>query len=488
MSDSTTTQPRPFRRFADGGAVGDVIPFYDAGAYHLFCLATPPDVVEPAARMRTSWRHLRSTDLVSWQELPTALSPGGPDEPDRDGVWTGSVVNADGRYHVFYTGHAAGATVPQTICHATSDDLVTFEKDRRNPILRPDSAIFGQTDWRDPFVFWNDEEHCYWMLISARTAAGAEPAKGCLAVSRSGTLVGWTAPEPLYSTLFTHCPECPEMFGLGNRVWLAYSRYSDRRQTVVRVADNPRGPWRRPSREALDGEQWYAAKSLHDEQGRRVAFGWVPDRPVPPATDWQWGGDLALPRELYVGTDGEIGGRIPEPVVAALGTPANWKLASRSRSWTRDGFDLIVDAQTGPARLIVALDGPREDFAVSCTLDGDFDTAGVVVGDTDELSTGLAVVVCRPEQVARIVDLSAPAAGQVAYSPVAEQRLSADATGTIDLTVSVRGDIVEAFLDDGTCLTRRLGEHDRERGRGAFAMLADAARMRFRDVTVRVPG
>ncbi len=487
MSDSTATRPRPFRRFADGGAVGDVIPFYSGGSYHLFCLVTPPDAVEMPDRLRTSWRHLQSTDMVSWQELPTALSPGGPGEPDRDGVWTGSVVNADGRYHVFYTGHAADAAVPQTICHATSDDLVTFQKDPRNPILRPDSAIFAPTDWRDPFVFWNDDEHCYWMLISTRTAGSAEPAKGCLALSRSGTLAGWTAPEPLYSTLFTHCPECPEMFGLGSRVWLAYSRYSDRRQTVVRVADNPRGPWRRPSREALDGEQWYAAKSLHDDQGRRIAFGWVPDRPVPPSTEWLWGGDLALPRELYVGADGELAGRLPEPVAAALGAPANWKLASRSRSWFRDGTDLVVDTRTGPARLVVALDGVPESFVVSCTLDGDFDTAGIVVGDTDGLSCGLAVVVCRPEQVARIVDLSAPAAGRVAYSPVAEQRLSAAATGSIDMTVSVRGDIVEAFLGDGTCLTRRLGEHDRERGRGAFALLADAARMTFRGLTVRSP-
>src|SRR4051794_40974038 len=99
MSDGRATRPRPFRRFADGGAVGDVIPFYSDGSYHLFCLVTPPDAAGLPDRLRTSWRHLQSTDLVGWQEMPTALSPGGPGEPDRDGVWTGSVVEADGRYH-----------------------------------------------------------------------------------------------------------------------------------------------------------------------------------------------------------------------------------------------------------------------------------------------------------------------------------------------------------------------------------------------------
>ena len=78
---------------------------------------------------------------------------------------------------------------------------------------------------------------------------------------------------------------------------LGYSRFTDRRGTVYRVADSPRGPWHHLATEGPDGANWYAAKSLADAAADRL--GWVPDRnPEPSATTglWLWAGDLAVPR------------------------------------------------------------------------------------------------------------------------------------------------------------------------------------------------
>ena len=110
-----------FRKMSFADSTGDAIPFYHEGKYHIFSLTSPPGTTVYPARLRTTWSHSVSDDLVHWEELPTALYPGEGDEPDASGVWTGSVIYGEGKYHAFYTGYCLTAEYQQTICHATSD-------------------------------------------------------------------------------------------------------------------------------------------------------------------------------------------------------------------------------------------------------------------------------------------------------------------------------------------------------------------------------
>ena len=286
-----------FTRYADRSPLGDVIPFFDEGAYHIFSLTPPPGTLYFPERLRTTWRHLRSTDLINWERLPDALSPGGDGEPDRDGVWTGSVVRVGDVYNIFYTGHSLERAVPQSVCRATSRDGTHWVKDPDNPVSVPDLERFEGKDWRDPFVFWNEVEERYWMLVSSRSLSHPAPARGVVALQTSEDLLCWSPAEVLYETFLTQCPECPEIFQLGGNWVMGFSRFTDRPGTVYRFAEGPRGPWRHFSAEGPDGPNWYAAKSLTDDGGRRIAFGWVPERgPAPPAGSgkWLWGGDLAI--------------------------------------------------------------------------------------------------------------------------------------------------------------------------------------------------
>lgn len=306
-----------FRRPSAAAAAGDAIPFTAPdGVMHLFYLSSPQGPLDYPGRVRTTWQHACSTDLVAWEELPAAVEPGEEGSYDGGGIWTGSVVEHDGAYHLFYTGHHVGADNPQTICLATSDDLVHFTKHAANPLVAP-PAWCEPVDWRDPYVFWNDEEQCWWMLIAARLADGPPWRRGCIVLATSSDLVRWTVEdEPLYAPGTTYCPECPELWPDDAGRWhLVYSRFSEEVGTVTRVADSPRGPFREPERPDLGGRRWYAAKSA-PWRGERAFFGWLHDRVTDGGTRWLWGGDFALPRLATAREDGTLDIRpvLPGPV------------------------------------------------------------------------------------------------------------------------------------------------------------------------------
>ena len=154
---------------------------YYRGKYHMFYQCFPFDT----RWGRMHWGHAVSEDLVHWEELPTALYPGEGDEPDASGVWTGSVIYGEGKYHAFYTGYCLTAEYQQTICHATSDDGITWVKDAANPVITPMIELYEKLDWRDPYVFYNEEDKCYWILISARRLDMPITRRGCIVLYRS---------------------------------------------------------------------------------------------------------------------------------------------------------------------------------------------------------------------------------------------------------------------------------------------------------------
>ena len=47
--------------------------------------------------------HATADDLIGWTEVGTVLEPGLPGEWDDIAPWTGSVLEHDGRWWMFYT-------------------------------------------------------------------------------------------------------------------------------------------------------------------------------------------------------------------------------------------------------------------------------------------------------------------------------------------------------------------------------------------------
>lgn len=203
------------------------------------------------ARLRTTWEHSISRDLVHWEEVGTALSPGEGEEPDACGVWTGAAVYGEKQYHIFYTGYNYNVHFQQTICHAVSDDGIHFEKDPKNPIIIPNEKEYEVVDWRDPYVFYNEDDNCWWLLISGRKKEGPPSRRGCIVLYRSKDLDNWEYYGPIYQPYHTNCPECCEMYKIGKLWYLSYSRFSEFVNTIYRVADSPFGPWRTPKMDGI---------------------------------------------------------------------------------------------------------------------------------------------------------------------------------------------------------------------------------------------
>lgn len=305
-----------YRRNSMGYASGDTIPFYHDGVYHLFYLSNPIGSLRYPERCRNTWQHAMSRNLTDWEECPPVLKPGEGTELDEDGCWTGSVIFADGMYHIFYTAYQINSHNPQKICHATSHDCITWTKDTKNPIV-PDETMYENIDWRDPYIFYNDEDDCYWMLIAARKNSGPNNRRGVVVLYKSKDLVNFEHYGPLYEPWHTNCPECPEMFKLGDYWYLVYSRYSERGQTLYRYSKSPYGPWRTPKMDGIDCRRFYAAKSMEDVNGRRFFFAWIPEREgFSDDNQWQTGGDFGIPHEVKSMPNGDLKVFMPEEVYA----------------------------------------------------------------------------------------------------------------------------------------------------------------------------
>lgn len=282
--------------------IGDMIPFFWRGEYHLFYLPRAPEQRHP-------WGHIVSRNLLEWEELPDALTPSNdPNAPDGVGCWTGSVIEHEGVFHCFYTGFNPKSKFPQTICHAVSDDLIHWRKDPANPILVPEERWYEPHDWRDPFVFFNSETSEFWMLICARDKRVAFERRGCIALATSRDLQNWQVREPLWSGSVCWAAECPDMFRLDNRWYLVFSHGTTRYRWTEKLGD----VWRTSFPDTFDTEFVAAAKTLFDGK-RQILFGWVGT--LEGESDFgarQWGGHMALPRELVPRPDGSLAVKLPE--------------------------------------------------------------------------------------------------------------------------------------------------------------------------------
>jgi beta-fructofuranosidase len=492
---------RIYRRSSDGAAAGDSVPFKHQGAYHLFHLSCPTDSLgrQYPYRCTTQQRHAVSTDLVNWKELPTALKPG-PDDYDLDGAWTGSIIERNGTYYLFYTGHRAGAKNPQTICVSTSTDGIGFAKRPKNPIIKPDPKVFEQIDFRDPYIFWNEEEKKYWMLIAARHAAGPERRRGTIALATSDDLEKWSAPEPIYSPWNTMCPECPEMFKLGDWWYLVYSHFSENMKTTYRISRGSRGPWKVPRVPGLDGRRLYAAKSLPDGD-RRILWGSIYERVgLSNDSDWTYGGDFGAPRELKSMKDGTLAVSLPQEVAASFATKVPFEFDQRMGKWTSSGATMKGSADQSVAYGFLRTQGSGA-LLLHCiiTAGEGFSPFGLLLHPSEELNPSFALVFEPTRQTVSIMQYPQSldpfwASLTKAKVPVyeidgprmVERPLSMKAGDKIKVRVILEGSMVDAFVNDQVALAYRA--YDTGKSVSTFGLFLEDGSVSFDDVAITTDG
>lgn len=270
------------------GWMNDPIPFYHNGEYHVFFQYHP----SAACWGRMHWGHAVSKNLLDWHHLPIALSPT-TSSPDQDGCWTGCVVQSNKKFVAFYTG-----VFPQQQCLAFSDDLVRWRKFHDNPVIKfsqkPEG--FGET-FRDPCV-WQEGKEWYMVLGGVRDGVGGSPF-----LFASSDLVHWKYLHPLYVGPAA-CDECPDFFPLGD----AYVLLSSRNLTQWAVGEKQNTKFLPERTGIVDFGAFYAGKTLIDNRGRRILFGWIRERrPSREQILSGWSGALSLPRVVTLLPNGSLG-------------------------------------------------------------------------------------------------------------------------------------------------------------------------------------
>lgn len=274
------------------------------GEYHVFYQHHPYD--ENWGPMH--WGHVKSNDLIHWEHLPIALAPG--DACDRDGCFSGSAVDHNGELTLIYTGHHVidqeNDRFYQNQNIAVSNDGIVFRKIHENPVIAEPPADSAH-HFRDPKV-WKVGENWYMVVGNA-----SNKNVGRVILYRSPDLRKWEYVRVLAQSdgSLGYMWECPDFFELDGKHVLLISPqgieadgdlYHNRFQTGYLVGEYDyetnefvHGPFT----ELDHGHDFYAVQTLLDDNGRRIAIGWMDmwESEMPTKADG-WCGALTLPREL----------------------------------------------------------------------------------------------------------------------------------------------------------------------------------------------
>lgn len=461
-----------------GAWAADFIPFYWAGRFHLFFLKDFRDLAQYGEG--GPWGHVVTTDFRSFEELPDAIQPGGPDAQD---MWpfTGSVIERDGTFHIFFTGHNphlkdSGRPV-QAIMHATSADLVVWQIDSENPVLYADHRWFEEDDWRDPFVFWNPDEQKYWMLLTARVRGGAAHRRGCVALATSPDLDLWDVHEPYWSPSLYFAHECPDMFKEGENWYLAFSEFTDQMVTHVRSAPTSRGPWRIGDDDALDTRAFYAAKTASDGL-RRYAFGWLASRVgETDSGEWQWGGQLVV-HQLSFDADGTVRVSPPPGLLQGWSEPSLLELGGELGEWTQS--EAVTESSAdGYAWSSLASMPPICTFEVTIAFDEQLRDVGVVLR-SDPSGEHYYRIRLEPSRQ-RVVFDRYPRPGDEPY--FAERPLPLSAGQPVHLRVFADRSAFVVYVQDSVAISWRGYDYTR----GVIGLFATGGRAQFTGATLRTP-
>lgn len=437
------------------GWSGDYIPFYWNGKFRLFYLL---DRHAPRGHLDgIPWCLVETEDFVHFDPKGVVIPYGTEQDQDRC-VYTGSVLRAQDKFHIFYTGHnpfkRQQGLPEQKVMHAVSDDLYNWTKMDEHTFQAPEG--YEPHDWRDPFVFFDDADNLYHMLLAARLDKGA-------AHLTSEDLTSWTVREPLWTpeSYFTH--ECPDLFKMGDWYYLIFSEFSDINRTRYVMSKSMYGPWIAPQQDVFDTRPYYAAKSCSDGE-KRYLFGWISTRDD--ETDFsgfRWAGSLAV-HELYQLENGELACREPETIADA------WKADQRPVAFdgTENGLTSVRKAD-GTAVCYTAQTVPGSyRFEADVSFDEGTHSFGLLLRADPKADTGYALNF-EPD-ASRVEFFIKP---RLNYKNFNDEGLSRvfhmDAGKTFHLTVTVDDTIVVAYIDDKIAFSARMYSVKGDR-LGAYAL------------------
>ena len=464
----------------EGGYVGDTMPFVTEDGtlelYYLYDTDHNGQGYHPIYRFTTD-------DFIGYEDDGMALEYGLMSDPD-PALGTGSVMrDNEGLYHLFYTGHndaGNGGMGKECVMHATSVDRVTWEKHPEDTVFSPDG--YSKDDFRDPEVFWMEEDGCYWLLIAAREASLG----GVVAKYTSPDLKRWTFEGPIYAPRAQYMLECPDLFRMGDTWYLTYSWDC---VTYYAIGESMNGPFSAPEDNILDGQGlmegngfvFYAAKTAQ-WNGNTYLCGWLGRAGLSADSGiYQWAGNV-LNHQLVQHEDNALGVKVPESFEDYFTEELAFEAREAGATAQIDGDDIALSPADGEAALAdMGVRAPTMLLECDVTL-GEDGCAGFAFGgsEADDAWTALCLDAGRNllhYEGYELTELDD-------YEPMAVTRFDFSEGGVHHVTLVCENEIVVLYVDDQKALSSRIGHSTGGAHIGVFAEDCDAA---FTGITMKVP-
>ncbi len=270
----------------DGRIVGDVMPYYYQGTFHVFYL------LNGSGHNDINHEHAISTDLIHWENVPPSI------RHEDNCAFTGCYLTTpDGIHHCFFTRwNPENKNGRESIGHATSNDLISWVKTDLH--LIPDGKIYSAAqyrDFRDPCVFYDNQNRLFHMFVLA-DGVGHENTSTSWDENWiqghyiSSDLISWSPLPPL---LGSFADECPDYF-FENGVHYIHGCHH------YAIAPHFEGPYQSNNDFVLDlGLR--AAKMCFVEKRRLWFGGFI-------------GGSFTLPRELIIQPNQKLGLKLAKEI------------------------------------------------------------------------------------------------------------------------------------------------------------------------------
>ena len=464
----------------EGGYVGDTMPYVtDEGTlelYYLYDTDHNGQGYHPIYRFTTD-------DLVGYEDDGKMLDFGLMSDPD-PALGTGSVMrDREGLYHLFYTGHndtGNGGMGKECVMHATSADRVSWEKHPEDTFFSPEG--YSRNDFRDPEVFWVEDDQCYWLLIAAREDALG----GVVAKYTSPDLKNWTFEGPIYAPQTQYMLECPDLFRIGDTWYLTYSWDC---VTYYAVGESMNGPFVAPEDNILDGQGqmegsgfvFYAAKTAQ-WNGDTYLCGWLGRAALSADSGiYQWAGNV-LNHQLVQREDKSLGVVAPHTFEDYFTAEKPFEARGVEGTADVDANGVALAAQDGEIALAdMGVRAPTMLLECDVTLDQD-GCAGFAFGGSEEdaawtalcLDAGRGLMHYEGYELTELDD----------YPPMAITRFDFSESALHHVTLVCENEIVVMYVDGEKALSSRIGHSTNGAHIGVFAEGCDAA---FSNITTKVP-
>ena len=465
----------------EGGYVGDTMPYVTEDGnlelYYLYDTDHNGQGYHPIYRFTTD-------DLVGYEDDGMALNFGLMSEPD-PALGTGSVLrDQEGLYHLFYTGHndtGNGGMGKECVMHATSTDRENWVKDAQPLFYSPDN--YSKDDFRDPEVFWVEEDQCYWLLIAAR-----ENTLGGVVVKYTSTdLKNWEFIGPIFAPMSQYMLECPDLFCIGDTWYLTYSWDC---VTYYAIGDSMGGPFVAPRDNILDGKGltdgsgfiFYAGKTA-ELDGKVYLCGWLGRSGLSADSGvYLWAGNV-LNHQLVQHEDKTLGVKAPDTfadyftidkLVHAAPLAGDVSISGNNISLeAEEGSYALADMGTRPATMTLECDVTLDEEGI----------AGFAFGGSEKDETFTALCLDAKWNLLHYEGYEIEELSQ--YDAAAITKFDFTKADTHHVKLVCENEIVVLYIDDVKALSSRITHSIDGAHIGVFA---DGCGASFSNISMKIPG